>query len=314
MSDEGKEALLQSGHTPVSNRPDGEDFAIEATIVEESLAEEMVEEAALPGDGIEVAGGAKRPAVDTASAFTTPDVELRDIGEASFGSPPAFENVHGPDDRTKIQDTDEHPWRMIASLQITARDGSGWVGTGWFIGPHTLMTAGHCVYIKDSGVPGRDGWVKEIKVMPGRRGTVLPYGSVMSTSFRTVVGWADRGDPFYDYGAIIIPTDLGYETRWFGFGAYSGSTLRNTTGNLVGYPGDKPPGTLWQDRHKIAVVSPRRVFYDMDTYGGQSGSPVYRVVDGKHYAFAIHNYGHLLVNSGTRIGTPVFKNMFNWKK
>ena len=28
-----------------------------------------------------------------------------------------------------------------------------WIGTGWFIGPHTLMTAGHVVFIKNSGVP-----------------------------------------------------------------------------------------------------------------------------------------------------------------
>ena len=35
---------------------------------------------------------------------------------------------------------------MHASLLITAADSSGWIGTGWFVGPHTLITAGHGVY------------------------------------------------------------------------------------------------------------------------------------------------------------------------
>lgn len=41
-----------------------------------------------------------------------------------------------------------------------------------------------------------------------------------STSFRSVTGWSNSGDPNYDYGAIILPTDLGNTTGWFGFGVY----------------------------------------------------------------------------------------------
>jgi V8-like Glu-specific endopeptidase len=253
--------------------------------------------------------------MDLSAVFTVPDSDPKDIGEASFGPPPGLaEIVHGPDDRVRIQNTQESPWRMSASLLITARDNSTWIGTAWFIGPHTLMTAGHCVYIKDSGVPGRDGWVKKINVMPGRNGTSLPYGSVTSTSFRTVTGWANNGDADYDYGAIILPNDLGQKTGWFGFGVYADADLTNTTGNLTGYPSDKPAGQQWYDWHKVASVSNRKVYYDIDTVGGQSGSAVYRIKDGGRYAFAIHAYGHATVNSGTRISSPVFDNMVNWKK
>jgi len=109
---------------------------------------------------------------------------LRDIGAASFKDPElVLETVHGPDNRIQVQDTDKYPYRLNASLLITARDGSQWIGTGWFISDRTLITAGHCVYIKNSGVPNRDGWVKTIQVMPGRNGTKLPYGSVTSSRF-----------------------------------------------------------------------------------------------------------------------------------
>ena len=135
-------------------------------------------------DGIELVEGFKLRKEMTAAALAevaqAPDTsELRDIGEASFGPPPVIaETVHGADDRVKINNTAIYPWRAHASLLITAADNSQWIGTGWFIGPHTLMTAGHVVYIKNSGVPGRDGWVKRIHVMPGRNGNALPYGSV----------------------------------------------------------------------------------------------------------------------------------------
>ena len=87
-----------------------------------------------------------------------------------------------------------------------------------------------------------------IQVMPGRNGASLPYGSVTSTNFRSVTGWTNRGgDENYDYGAIIMPTQLGNTTGWFGFGVYSDADLLGTVGNISGYPGDKPAGTQWYD-------------------------------------------------------------------
>jgi V8-like Glu-specific endopeptidase len=149
--------------------------------------------------------------------------------------------------------------------------------------------------------------------MPGRNGTTLPFGSVTSTNFRTVAGWANSGDQNYDYGAIILPTDLGLQTGWFGFGAYDDATLTSSVGNISGYPGDKPTGTQWYAARRIASVGPRKVYYDIDTFGGQSGSCVYRIVNGGRYAMAVHAYGGATTNSGTRITTPVYQNMVNWK-
>ena len=268
-------------------------------------------------DGSEGVKGFKLKVTESARAesFRAPSTsKLRDIGEASFGPPPPrAETVHGPDNRVKITNTSVYPWRVHASLLITAADGSGWIGTGWFIGPHTLMTAGHVVYIKNSGVPGRDGWVRSIDVMPGRNGASLPYGKVTSKNFRTVTGWANSGDENFDYGAIIIPTNLGNTTGWFGFGVFTDADLTSSVGNISGYPGDKPAGTQWYDAHRIASVNTRKVYYDIDTIGGQSGSGVYRIISGGRYGIAIHAYGGATTNSGTRIVTPVFNNMVAWK-
>lgn len=315
-----KAAAPTGGHTSVSNLPT--EATAEAAV--RATPSRPPSEGANPrtvqpkAEGIEAVKGFKfreTTAETLGELFTAPDTSgLHDIAEASYGPlPPTAETVHGPDDRVQITNTAIYPWRVHASLLITARDGSRWIGTGWFIGPHTLMTAGHVVFIKNSGVPGRDGWVRSIDVMPGRNGSSLPYGTIRSTSFRSVTGWTNNGDENFDYGAIIIPRDLGNTTGWFGFGVYTDADLLSTVGNISGYPGDKPAGTQWYDARRIASVTARKVYYDIDTAGGQSGSAVYRIINGARYAFAIHAYGGAVTNSGTRINQPVFNNMVAWK-
>jgi glutamyl endopeptidase len=316
-----KAPKVSGPHTPVSNL--GEEVAEVAKKSVSRPPSEGTNPKTTPAreDGTEGVKGHKptllhelNPA-EVAELFTMPeDLQLRDIAEASFGPPPPIaETVHGPDSRVQITTTSVYPWRAHASLLITARDNSMWIGTGWFIGPHTLMTAGHVVHIKNSGVAGRDGWVSKIQVMPGRNGSSMPYGSVTSSNFRSVTGWTGSGDENYDYGAIIIPTQLGNTVGWFGFGVYPDAELTASVGNISGYPGDKPSGTQWYDSHKIASVNSRKVYYDIDTAGGQSGSAVYRIISGGRYAIAIHAYGGATTNSGTRIVTPVFNNMVAWK-
>jgi V8-like Glu-specific endopeptidase len=108
--------------------------------------------------------------------------------------------------------------------------------------------------------------------MPGRNGNSLPYGTVRSSNFRSLGGWINNGDENFDYGAIIIPTNLGNTTGWFGFGVYADANLVNAVGNIAGYPGDQPSGTCWYDAHRIASVNARKVYYDIDTFGGQTGA------------------------------------------
>ena len=241
------------------------------------------------------------------------ETQLRDIGEASYGT--HFpEAVLGMDERVRINGTNAYPWRVHASLRITAADGSGWIGTGWFIGPRTLITAGHVVCIKNNPIPQRNGWVKRIEVMPGRNAAELPFGSAISESFHSVRGWTENGDPEYDYGALQLPASapLGDTVGWIGFAALSDAELQAAHVNISGYPGDKPAGTQWYDHRAVDSVSDRKVFYEIDTAGGQSGSAVYRIANGARHAVGIHAYGGASVNSATRINPRRFENLQLW--
>ena len=109
------------------------------------------------------------------------------------------------------------------------------------------------------------------------------------------------------------PHRVGQHRRLVGFGVYADSDLLTTTANISGYPGDKPAGTQWYHARKVTSVNARKVYYDIDTAGGQSGSAVYRIVNGGRYGIAIHAYGGATANSGTRIVQDVFNNLIAWK-
>jgi V8-like Glu-specific endopeptidase len=305
-------------HRPVSN------MATETATAAKLLAEPEVpgnitehkshgsmEFAPPAGPEAAAAGAAKLTVVNR------PKEKLRDIGSASFSNSEfSLEAVLGADSRKRVTNgkNAEYPWCTNASLLITARDGSQWIGTAWFVSKRTLVTAGHCVFIKNSGVAGRDGWVKSIQVLPGRDEDEFPFGKATSTHFHSVVGWTESGDENYDYGAIILPAALPKHPGSIGYAVYPDADLKAMTVNVAGYPGDKDQGTLWYDTRKVASVTSTKVFYAVDTAGGQSGAAVYRIDQGRRIAVAVHAYGGVTTNSGTRISTPVFTNIQSWTK
>jgi len=113
--------------------------------------------------------------------------------------------------------------------------------------------------------------------------------------------------------AIILPNgDLGNRVGYFGFAALPDNGLQNLLLNNTGYAGDKPFGTTWFNAGRVTSVTARKIFYMVDTYGGHSGSPVWRYLNGQRHAIGVHAYGGC-PNSATRIITEVYNNMLMWK-
>ena len=217
------------------------------------------------------------------------------------------ESICEADDRTLITNTKEFPFRATCSLLISF-SGNQYVGTGWLISPDTVATAGHCVYWHDLG-----GWADTIKVMPGRNGNQLPFGSEISNKFYSVSGWTKNKDPEYDYGAIKLPSGLlGREVGYFGFQNQPDFILNSSRLNNVGYPADKPAGTSWFNAGRATQVKPRFIYYMIDTYGGQSGSSVYiRTSGGSTISVGVHSYGGC-PNKARRIDEQAYTNYKEW--
>ncbi len=248
------------------------------------------------------------------SARERADARLRSILGPQHESARVLEVIQGSDDRVRVGNTTVYPWRCIASLLITASSGAQYVGTGWLVAPRLLLTAGHCVYMTDEG-----GWVSQIEVIPGRDAANRPYGSAVTSAFRSVTGWTRDENSEYDYGAIMLPEDkrFGDQLGWFGYTAASDDHLSSAVANLSGYPGDGGPtgiqGTQWWHSRTLTGNTERQVTYDIDTVGGQSGAPVWELQsNGGRYGLAIHTYGTSTTNGGTRITREVFDNIVRW--
>jgi glutamyl endopeptidase len=63
----------------------------------------------------------------------------------------------------------------------------------------------------------------------------------------------------------------------------------------------------------VGEVFEKQISYEIDTWGGQSGSPVWEMTpDGSRYGLAIHTWGTSVNNGATRITREVFDNIVLW--
>ena len=236
----------------------------------------------------------------------------------------AFESVIGVDERVRIMDTDLPPWRMICALRMRGPSGAGAIGTGWFIGPKTVLTAGHCVFSNHFF----GGWASSIEVIPGLVGPgtdpkLRPYGSVTSERLSSVDRWIEAEDADFDMGCIHLDEPKGEEVGWFALGALSAEELTGYRVNVSGYPADRGAGfEQYHAANRVLSVTDRRVFYEVDTYGGQSGAPVWvhESEGSPPLAVAIHAYGtggtpanlSITANSAPRILPEVLDKLTEW--
>jgi V8-like Glu-specific endopeptidase len=160
------------------------------------------------------------------------------------------------------------------------------------------------------------GWAASIEVVPAQNDASRPYGSFVGSTLRSVTGWTQSKNRDNDYGAIILPSNSrpGDTVGFFGFAVRDNSFLMNAALNLSGYPADKAGGNQqWFMAQKPKSLTSRVISYDIDTFGGQSGSPVWVLQNGNRYGVGIHTNGASSGNSATRIEANVYNNLMAWK-
>lgn len=202
--------------------------------------------------------------------------------------------VIGSDDRVNVNLIAENaPQNRIAGTRFLGPYCTAFK----MINQYTAITAAHCVYDRSNKqwYERQDWWfgAGATNNPGGAKRNPLPPGCYQ----RTVPGgWIDFGGVANDY-AIIRFSTAGNDGPWCPLSDYNSGWLgyRSTGGGVEfdvrvqGYPAPPPAQdapssswaypTLW--RHERAgggwtnsVTYPTRVFYDVDTSGGQSGSPV----------------------------------------
>ncbi|UXU76518.1 MULTISPECIES: trypsin-like serine peptidase [unclassified Paracoccus (in: a-proteobacteria)] len=230
-----------------------------------------------------------------------------------------FETIIGDtDERQPVADASTDPWRRICQLDLIGSRGT-FKGTGFLIGPATVLTAGHCLHYP----PFFAGWADHVLVAAGRGGGNFPFGQIRAEYFSTLNLWIEGQAADYDIAAIHLQEPLGQRTGWFPLQVRDDADLIGRLVNISGYPTDKDLArTQYHHANRIMAVTRRRLFYDVDTVSGQSGAPVWVQDDGQDapVCVGIHAYGvpgtpidlHITANSAPRLDDEVMALITAW--
>ncbi|HEX4297154.1 MAG TPA: trypsin-like serine protease [Devosia sp.] len=225
-------------------------------------------------------------------------------GKDNSGTTPRY--VPPPDTRTQITDASAYPDDTVGWLWVQDQKGGWATCTATLIGPQSVITAAHCVYDHETG-----GWVKSITFYPGiTDGKTAPEGSYDYQSAHILKGFIDNYDGKnydsvmpWDLAEITLKSDAGNQIGWMGFEVDDSSPWHAT---IVGYPGDKPDGTMWQSECDIpANPTPISNFSHVcATYAGSSGSSMWQDAGGGDLYIRGINVAENLgmkLNFGTRL-------------
>ena len=202
------------------------------------------------------------------------------------------------DGRKQVMDVSRYPDSTGTFLDMhfgVGKEGQSCCGSGVMISPSHVLTAGHNVY--DSN---KEEWANFIKVSPGANESKATFGSSQVVSAFIPKAYF-KGDSNSDLAVLVLKEPLGNYTGYASIAAYNNKEdYEDKKFYISGYPGDKTYGQLWEMKGKIKGVTEKVLRYEIDTYPGQSGSPVWRKAQ-PPIVVGIHVRGEKSWNEGTRI-------------
>lgn len=228
------------------------------------------------------------------------------MDELSLRAEAANQRIFGGDDRVRINPTTGYPWSTVCKLYMRFPDGSNWIASGVMINRKYMLTAGHCVYSAANG-----GWATRIQVVPAQNGGYAPFGSAYATYMRSYVGWTRDRNFDYDLALVTLDRNIGNSTGWLGYASIS--SINGMTVNTAGYPGDRDGGAnMYFTSGTIANSSSLTYYTYMDIMGGQSGSGVWRLLNGNRHVLGVVSWESSSINGGPRITSSRFADITNW--
>ncbi len=241
-------------------------------------------------------------------------------GPGERGAP---EVVLGDDTRQPVAHPRNFPHGAIGLLRPVWSGGHYTSCTGFMVGPHTVLTAAHCLYDAPHG--GKPNYVQfqAAKFSTGlylmqciahnHANMLVPQSFIDSPNTGDDLAALEVGSCTDGSGFPNDPIDL---TGWMGFAP---DDLTGDTVKISGYPDDHED-TMMTGHGPVRRTSSRILNYRIDTTQGQSGSPVFARFDPEGaaprgwYAIGVHSGGlrSADANWAARIAGGNYNRVVHW--
>ncbi|MDT0754960.1 trypsin-like serine peptidase [Mammaliicoccus sciuri] len=182
------------------------------------------------------------------------------------------ESIIGSDDRKIVKDIKKNPYKSIVFIKSYFDDYKYIGGTGFMIDDYSVLTAAHVVDNKDIKI-------KKIVVYAGYQDNKATIDTVNVIKKYTIPEWINTSNSNMDMALLILEKPLG---KTIGKLNIVDKSNINELVFTSGYPGVNDlnkgkikPGNQYFSSGKIVKITNNKLFYDLDSERGQSGSPVF---------------------------------------
>ncbi len=237
--------------------------------------------------------------------------------------------------RSIIGGTDDREWEDSLKCVVGVRTSTNSNrGTAFILDSHTIMTVAHVLYDNDDYnnhtnphlVSGLQFKIYSDHNTQDNSKIITPLEYHIPDKFIYDSNNPNVERSAYDYAIVRVEEDLSdYVNLEFKLGAMRNGMLNTRKLYVTGFGGagsyvnndNKDVKTTGSGYLKSSDQSPemwnKHLYYDIDTIGGNSGSPVYLYdSSGNKTVIAIHGYGDIgYGNSGVRIDTDILHFAYN---
>ena len=182
--------------------------------------------------------------------------------------------IIGNNDIVPVPDnsTTSFPYRMVCLILVQYNETPGvvYLGTGFLVGPSTIMTACHTIYHEDYGFFDSIQFGFGAYYNESTQAMVYPYGLMSSWNACTVGSYYDTYSANDDWAIIDLSTTPGSTLGYFGL---TNNISNNNSVRTYGYPMEYTQDLAYSDG-TISSLQTYMFNHNCDTTHGSSGGPI----------------------------------------